>query len=410
MININTDITTSNIDANSALQKLSDEIEKAQSMMQATPLPTYLNLIKENGVEKDYLKPIRLSKVNKTTSVTGALDSTGPIKLFESDRVERIKSSSGCIALTELHTARGNPVIHLTNELREIIDQAEYSRDIKISSLRLPYKQGCYFHIGHHGMSRLRLDFRPANRGIYNLEGVFIFEASEFSDAEKELFRRNGKDIHRQITMGFVYAQRQSNDPMLKTSISDAFTNTCVLDIDNEEGDLTSLLKRGMIHPLEVHFNGKTSGQTNPIQGDSPTNIEMDYKVDRTSQLIMKVKNQQMDFILKLLLYMNTKNARIIENNTLDKINKTIRSKKGFKKKLLIEKRKTVSNFILVGPDPSHIGNSSGDKNLVLAHHRRGHFRNQRHGPKLAKVKQIYIDETFVGGCPDRKIKDYKIR
>jgi hypothetical protein len=101
--------------------------------------------------------------------------------------------------------------------------------------------------------------------------------------------------------------------------------------------------------------------------------------------------------IARVLLYLNCAQARTTP--VLEKTELTQRLQRvGPGKKGKLERQLTRAyDHILVGPEsfstplPSdHEGHS------LKAHLRRGHFRNQRHGPQLAQTRLIWIEATMV--------------
>ncbi len=123
-----------------------------------------------------------------------------------------------------------------------------------------------------------------------------------------------------------------------------------------------------------------------------------------------------LEHVAKILFYMGSRDARMRDLTPETNLTKSVQ---GLKSPSKIEKAKRkaskVFDHILVGPESLAVRSvnhgGSGDSRSVSTHWRRGHYRDQPHGPNNKERKLVFIEPILVradlgGNAP---VKDYDV-
>ncbi len=122
-----------------------------------------------------------------------------------------------------------------------------------------------------------------------------------------------------------------------------------------------------------------------------------------------------LEHLAKVFLYMSLSEARRIDFNEADKEAKKLENLGPKKRAKAQRKIKGPYNRIMVGPEtwPPEESQHKG-AGEVTPHMRRGHFRNQPHGPRNELRKLVFIKPTLVRGdltnVNSVSTKNYKVQ
>jgi len=273
-----------------------------------------------------------------------------------------------------LHWARHNPIYQFTPQLLTMMDNTEIDDSIPASIFKLPYPSGIYIHIGNDPETeRLLSDTNRSNNN--EVVGVYVFSASQFSQKVEKLYQEKyGQSPQAHYDLIWVIAGRSNDNPsefhhgVVFSSLEITDLNKPILEFVNVSG--ASMLAEYMLDDGLDELSRAQNAQT--------------------------IK-EHVDLIVKLLLYCNCKQARIEEHPEYTQLMEEASAKKGKKRKIAERRAAQKWDYIRVGPEDYDQETGEPTGTTKTAHWRRGHFRMQKYGPKLALKKLIFIEPTLVG-------------
>ena len=178
-----------------------------------------------------------------------------------------------------------------------------------------------------------------------------------------------------------------------------------------------------------LQFDSFIASSTGGVEDAYPLYVEklkFKYSVEATLNDLQKQVEEGDDFgksVLGLcsgiLLYMNSKDARLLTSNDRTNLANEMASKNRKKRKPGDYQQLNGSyDYILVGPteEPVHHGGVDASGRTVKAHYRRGFVRvNQRYGPGRSMTRPVFIPPVLVNaksvseqGLPPKKIYTVK--
>ena len=120
-----------------------------------------------------------------------------------------------------------------------------------------------------------------------------------------------------------------------------------------------------------------------------------------------------LNLAMKIVLYMGCKDARVVQNNEYENFMNKL-SGLGRKKLAKLSGRADKKyDCIIVGPETlSDYGLQAQGEGTKTTHWRRGHFRNQPHGPGNQDRRMVWIRPMIINSQPDVSVakKTYRVR
>jgi hypothetical protein len=360
--------------------KMLEEILKAEGLSLAEytklPHPRRLEIAKVLGVFEQHPVFGKLLKELAKPHVTP--DNVMPPRTAGASSATHGLQHSILVPLKHL-LSRGR-TFHIRESLFDRLILTDIDDSLPCRSLRLPFP-ACYFQL-----ERPRTDFSVPNSetGEHPWEGVYLLE---YERSTYLGFNEDGTDSEREgrVILIMFIGRTKDGDP-------DNDATWSIPLFMSEEAKLSEELAR-----LIQSRTYRAARMGEPPY--SPRDIEL--------------MHQMVQQTARVMLYLSCAQARteLVPART-ELLKKVERAGPGKKSKLLRQAARTY-DFIQVGPERflTPLPHQSGGRS-VIAHLRRGHFRNQRYGEKLGMSKLMWIEATMVNAeKPDEgaKLKDYRV-
>ncbi|QBG94636.1 hypothetical protein ACQR5S_19975 [Xanthomonas oryzae pv. oryzicola] len=135
-----------------------------------------------------------------------------------------------------------------------------------------------------------------------------------------------------------------------------------------------------------------------PLDAMSVTIIDEETPlIEWVSQHIPEKWTAVLEAVVKVMLYMGLRDARIQPRNEYSEANRNFPGLGKRKRDMRLQQVERLYDRITVGPDklPTHLSSLKGSHH-VSPHWRRGHFRQQVHGPHNSERKLIFVAPVLV--------------
>jgi hypothetical protein len=277
------------------------------------------------------------------------------------------------------------PVFQTRDSLEQMLWNTDIGADTPCSFFRLPYKR-VFIECGQTRQSPYRI--HNAVSGAHVFEGAYLEEFMRQDDHGREI-----RSIYMQII----------GSPVGKQNFLDDCFYTIGIPLTDENESLETMLTRvfGMAEETVEEMADALPAGTFRSFDDQERATARDC----------------IFHIAKVLLYLNTQDARTERNAEKSDLAKRLAGLKGGGKKSKVERKMAKAyDRVIVGaakpvqPDVSAAPGEPGRK--MGTHWRRGHFRQQPHGEGRALRKLVLIEAVLVRGDlmgVDVKSKGYDV-
>lgn len=274
--------------------------------------------------------------------------------------------ANGPILAMRFSMAKG-ALFQTTDALDKMLEHTDISDDIPIGAARAPYPV-CYFEFGQSRTNPIKV--YNQSTGWHQSEGCYVFEYRSPLIGYEEL----GEIRHIQLML--------TGAP--KTNIADDAYQIFTIPVIDEADSVNKTMERYFeLHRKEVFI-------ANMIDPDSGYIMASDKELDVSKQAILH--------LIKIMLYLQSPGATRKEDLQASVLKKQLENLKSSAKQAKAARRLQASyDRIIIGPERVE-GDASGQGNHRLneIHWRRGHYRNQPHGPQMSLRKVIWISPTVV--------------
>jgi hypothetical protein len=271
------------------------------------------------------------------------------------------------------------PVIEATPALLEMLDHTDIEHEIAADQLRMPMPRSFYLL-----MPRLDLQVYDGSGGYYPFEGVLVRESEPIDPITG--------DRERWLELVLTSAITESS----KNALDDATYYRPIAIGPTDAGK--SLLELIKDYDAKLY---DTLGVRLP-EANSPE-AQNNLIVARAVALVSKV-----------LLYLNLPEARRIEQKDRSNLVLATPPLNPVKRRKYEQRLRGVYDRIVVGPTWTEAGlTGDGGGASRRAHFRRGHFRNQAHGPGLTLRRIVWIRPAVIGTVPQGEsvqTRDYMLK
>lgn len=265
-------------------------------------------------------------------------------------------------------TMNKGPILQTTDALDEMLFETDISDDVPMGSVRPPYDM-CYFEFGQSRSSKLKV--WNAQTGWHQAEGCYVYSYESTIPPHPEL----GKIRFLQLMV--------TGSP--KSNVGDDAYGIFTIPITDEA--------MGVGQAMDEYFEFHRE----EIRSLDPS---MGYKLASNEELT--VAKEVVLHLIKIALYLSSDQALKTPLNEESELNEQMaRLKSPAKRAKLERKASTAYDRLVIGPksipsSPGMHGTHDGKPRKI--HWRRGHFRDQAHGPERKLRKTIWICPVIVHG------------
>lgn len=274
--------------------------------------------------------------------------------------------TNGPILAMRFSMAKG-ALLQTTDALDKMLEHTDISDDIPIGAARAPYPV-CYFEFGQSRNNPIQV-FNQST-GWHQSEGCYVFEYRAPLVGHEEL----GDIRHIQLML--------TGAP--KANIADDAYQIFTIPVVDEADSVHKTMERYFeLHRKEVFI-------ANMVDPDSG------YIMASAKEL--EVSKQAILHLIKIMLYLQSPGALKKEDLQASALRKQLNNLKSSAKQAKAARRlQNCYDRIIIGPERIEGATSEqGGHRLNEIHWRRGHYRNQPHGPQFALRKIIWISPTVV--------------
>lgn len=262
------------------------------------------------------------------------------------------------------------PVFQTRNTLEERLMLTDIGEQMPCRFFRLPYDR-LYLECGEARTSPIRIHNEQSGEHIF--EGAYL---------EQFVHDIGGKPV-RTIYMMLI------GSPVGKKHCGDDAYYTLSVPLDNDDQSLEEVLDKVF---------SRTESSVRENTAHLPTGHFSNFGQKDRDAIRAAVYH-----VAKVMLYLNSQDARTATNKERSDLVKQIASLKGGGKigKAKRKLTKAYDRIIVGAPNQSVVGRDSlssqpSPAGHRSAHWRRGHFRNQAHGPNWSNHRIVYIEPLLV--------------
>lgn len=274
------------------------------------------------------------------------------------------------------------PIFQTTDALDIMLNQTDISEDVPMGAVRPPYDM-CYFEFGQTRPSPLKV--WNAQTEWHQAEGCYVFSYQSTIPTHPELGE-------------IRFLQLMVTGAPKENIADDAFSIFTIPIVDEA---------MGVAQAMQTYFNFHKE----EIQSLDPA---MGYKLASSQE--MEVAKEIVLHLIKITLYLSSDQAfktLLLEQSELEQ--QLQRLKSPAKRSKLERKSHTAYDRVVIGPQAltSPPSEHQADPRQRKIHWRRGHFRQQPHGPERSLRKTIWICPVIVHGDfsgQQPEAKNYTIR
>lgn len=252
---------------------------------------------------------------------------------------------------------QGRHFFQTTDALEQMLAETDIGEGIPASFVRPPYDIQ-YIEAGETRSSALKM--WHAESGEHALEGMYVL-----TGVVPEPLPEQGQRF-----IEFVF----TGSPMGKANNTDDCTSSITLVIPDETATMLEVLEHSLTK--------------NPVR----TGIDIEHD---------KYVRPAIFHAAKILLYLNSEKAIRVPLKERTEMEARLKRLKGSGKAAKLQRQlPRAYDRIVIGPKvvPKPPSETRGAGHAKAPHWRRGHFRNQRHGPAFSQQRLIWIEPIIVHG------------